>query len=871
MRNLKRVFSLALALVMVLGMMVITTSAADFTDAEKITKKEAVAVMSELGIIKGMGDGTFAPDATLTRAQAAKILAYVMLGEEVEEYLTGSAAAFTDVEGHWAAKYVTFCKNMNVVDGVGNGKFNPNDKLTVVAFAKMLLCAIEAEGTFTGSGWEQEVKKAFNSIDELAATGIKISHAEITREEACELALAAMKAGEDYSLGYYIAVDDEMVEEFEYFDSYADAYIMAKTMDIPDFTIEKHKDTRSTLLYKNYGFYCERDKDDFGRPATVYTNKLEGNKLVEHWFVDTAVKSYVDEVKGGTVFADLGSPKAAQTFTVYVDGVKLGAKSVELTTAAIAKDSKANAVQGSYSGVATALTGNGVATEIYAAGKNAWTIVVVNTYADTVKKVVPADAKTQTPAYIILNDCNKAFVTDAFAEKDAVLYTIADGVVQSVVKNETVVEGKVTKITDKGVYTIGEKDYTISMTAGELGLSLDATKAGAWYVDAYGHLIAVKTPAAPPADVWYFGVVLGAQGQNYVAAGTADLLGDVAEKGKEAKEVILMLKADGEVEVLNTAWEYVKNSKGKITGVDFINGGATPEISSGLVKYTLKDGKVAKIAKVETEIVNEGDVITGATAGAMTIKKGEATLDGKFVNDNTLYFVLDDEDAVIYTGYKAIPTEGLAATACEYFYATTKAGVDTSSIAAVLVTVEDVEVSVKPEYNLVWFAGTEKYTTKAGTATVTTFTNVYINGVKGEISFKGTLPQQLNGVVDGGYADCGPATLYIVSFDKDGYAQLWVDAPYANIGKVDESNREVTKIESGYFVCGSAYYVGANTEYYQVDSTTYAVEKVEGLPALSATGAYAVKVITVGGLGEYEGLTVAKPADIVYFTVVEAE
>ena len=65
--------------------------------------------------------------------------------------------------------------------------------------------------------------------------------------------------------------------------------------------------------------------------------------------------------------------------------------------------------------------------------------------------------------------------------------------------------------------------------------------------------------------------------------------------------------------------------------------------------------------------------------------------------------------------------------------------------------------------------------------------------------------------------------------------------------------------------------MGANTEYFQVDSTTYAVEKVDGLPALSATGAYTVKVITVGGLGEYDGQTVAKPADIVYFIVEAAQ
>ena len=77
MRNLKRALSLALASVMVLGLMIVGSSAAgkDFADADEIEYKDAVAVMSAIGVIDGVEDGTnFDPHGTLTREQAAERL-----------------------------------------------------------------------------------------------------------------------------------------------------------------------------------------------------------------------------------------------------------------------------------------------------------------------------------------------------------------------------------------------------------------------------------------------------------------------------------------------------------------------------------------------------------------------------------------------------------------------------------------------------------------------------------------------------------------------------------------------------------------------------------------------------------------------------
>ena len=62
MKNLKRTLSLALASVMLLGMMVVGSSAA-FIDADEIVNKKAVEITAGLGLFAGNPDGSFNPKA----------------------------------------------------------------------------------------------------------------------------------------------------------------------------------------------------------------------------------------------------------------------------------------------------------------------------------------------------------------------------------------------------------------------------------------------------------------------------------------------------------------------------------------------------------------------------------------------------------------------------------------------------------------------------------------------------------------------------------------------------------------------------------------------------------------------------------------
>ena len=105
-----------------------------FTDvAEDAWYYDAVSYAVDNGFMAGVGEGTFAPDATLTRAQLSQMLYALEGAPEV----TGSAG-FTDVAGNaWYAKAVNWAAEQKLVSGYGDGTFGPDDALT-----REQLCAI---------------------------------------------------------------------------------------------------------------------------------------------------------------------------------------------------------------------------------------------------------------------------------------------------------------------------------------------------------------------------------------------------------------------------------------------------------------------------------------------------------------------------------------------------------------------------------------------------------------------------------------------------------------------------------------------------------------------------------------------------------
>ena len=194
MRTLKKTLSLLLAVALVLSLTVVGASAYenkvdDFGDVAEIGDEylEAVGVMSGLGIIEGYDDGNFKPATSYTREQAAKIIAYMQLGPDAAEKLACTVSPFTDVDaGRWSAGYIAYAKDAGILDGMGDGSFDPTGTLTGFQWAKMLLCAVGygENGEFTGSEWSINTAKVAQTVKLFAGDLTGMTNGVINREQA---------------------------------------------------------------------------------------------------------------------------------------------------------------------------------------------------------------------------------------------------------------------------------------------------------------------------------------------------------------------------------------------------------------------------------------------------------------------------------------------------------------------------------------------------------------------------------------------------------------------------------------------------------------------------------------------------------------
>lgn len=84
----------------------------------------AVSTLSSMGIVKGHNDGTFAPNAPITRAEFAAIAA------RFDDKNTDTSSKFTDIASHWAKNEIGIAANKGWINGYPDSTFRPNQYIT---------------------------------------------------------------------------------------------------------------------------------------------------------------------------------------------------------------------------------------------------------------------------------------------------------------------------------------------------------------------------------------------------------------------------------------------------------------------------------------------------------------------------------------------------------------------------------------------------------------------------------------------------------------------------------------------------------------------------------------------------------------------
>ena len=635
---------LALVLALVMSMSLVTISNAAYSDKAEIDLKEAVDVLSAVGVFEG-SDGKFDPKANLTREQAAKLVAYLQLSQKSADALVGGNK-FTDVAANrWSAGYVDYCATTGVVAGVGNGQFNPTGSLTALQFGKMLLVCLGYDATtenLTGADWQINTSKLMASAKLLKGLDSVKANDVITREQAAQMMLNAIKAPtvEYDTKGSTITIGGTVIGIGGSKATYVTATVaedksannIGKTQltNTGAYTVELGEKLFSNLKLNS-------DTDAFERPVTVWTLKAE--KIGS--YANTPDLTYTAEVKLGTIYSDLGTSKKLVYSNDDVD-VAHGEENVFAYYA----DGTINASLGKgdiAKGNDQKVGGNGVLIEVYYDDvANTAKVVEINTYGG---EVTSARAKTASKdANVTVTPLNAGkggnYETEDFKVDDIVAYNYSTKTGDAGVKNVVAAEkvtGELTGYTAGKSVVVGGTTYkfnkaaSIDTSALAGAIDNDVTLA----LDKYGYVLNVNTDATSTN----YAVVLKYQDKGSFDDAKAELLfTDGTTKTVELKD-----NADVETGSLVS---YTITNKGKYdlkvlekapdteTGVTLTTKGSSTIRIGSVVKangktiflVATKSGNSDTVYTSYTGIANVPTITAGSTAAKVNayVKSGSA-------------------------------------------------------------------------------------------------------------------------------------------------------------------------------------------------------------------------------------------------------
>ena len=701
MKTLKKSLCLVLALVMVLGFGAISASAdLDYEDTKDITYAEAVDVMSGIGVLEGYEDGTFLPTKEVSREEAAKIIAYLMVGSSSEaDALSTTADPFEDVsKDRWSAGYIAYLVQKGVINGVGEGKFDPTGKVTGLQFAKMLLTALGygVNSEYVGETWAINVAKDALQYGIFTDNLGGANNTPATREECAlyafntlwlkKVTYSALLGGyiENIGYGYWTSGDPNNAES-----------------------------NKTNTFANDFGLWIDPTEDDAFERPTGYEYKVGRRAITATYGADEyLVGSYTTPVTGNVIYNLLGSSivRAVNNSDKYYASLYVDGAEIENADDMFA----ANVVKSNLEDLE--YTGYGVETYVYVIpydyqGETYYEVrtCIINTLLAEVVDVTAAtktkDAKTVVEVADVVDDDRntsdeykhlvdlsneiKSFETEDYSEGELVLVTCSlksgfEGI-QSM-DAATLTEAKITKYTNKGVakitaggetYTGAKNDYVLEgQSASQINEKQVKNKEYTLILDQYGYIIGITEEAVVTDYVYVsqFGQKIDTTGDlsDYTTLSAKVWYADPESKTGASSKIVLVDIDSGDIK--HAAKEFnIKSFDGNydklIAGLNnYWLGLYTIKMSGGkatLTRQLLSDtfyDEVHQSLNDPTSCCKVTDKVdfTEGIKNNQRITKGISRLStGYYATTNTTFFYVTGkyptETVSVYTGINKIP------------------------------------------------------------------------------------------------------------------------------------------------------------------------------------------------------------------------
>jgi len=716
---MKKLLALVLALVMTLGLATVSSSAA-YDDAADINYDEAVDVMTAVGVFQGKGSN-FDPKANLNRAEAAKIVAYLMLGNDTAESIKGSGSKFTDVPAdHWAAGYIEYLASAGVLSGVGGGKFDPNGQVTAIQLAKMLLVALgydaEIEG-FVGSDWAINIQKVANKVGIYDGNDAVVGNNPVTRDEAALYTFNTVKSPMvEYETTTTVNIGDANVKvgsnNWKYMTTASssaryDNIDDAKTNDVNQSKIIEFGEHQWSNLVRD-----SSGDDGFGRAKVVWTYK--GTTVGEYTDRSDLIFTSNKKVEKGAMYDLFGSNdydklekgNASVQLRVFWDGVERNVTADNLSTYVAKSNTNASG-----------MSGKGILTEVYRNDADitdvtVYTIIQITTYVAQATSDYNASRDNVTIELLDTDDGTDNSITLGNGTKiyrdqnlrPANFSTTIDAedfpVVKNVKEDDYLLVTWSAKDREYGTVAVAEKlvgevgqykenDYVYidgtkmdyNATVGNdadngKGVTYTIKEKATLVLDAYGYIIYVDEALTTSSYV-YVGKVADNSKLGKEFIGDAYFL-DGTNKSIVIKKIDNANKTDAND--LYKWYTYTVNSDGEYT----LSSLRTTRYAVNTGAYTAGNTSANEIIKNSTVqfMKNVSDATLTVTAGNGAINSNAGTNARSIkANSNTSFVVYDkiNDDTTAYKGISELPDVTLnstatAGTAVKVSYAMNAAG-----------------------------------------------------------------------------------------------------------------------------------------------------------------------------------------------------
>ncbi len=113
--------------------------AVSFSDISGNWAEDSIKKLAALGVVTGGGDGTFRPEATITRAEFVTMLIRAMM--KTDSVVIEPGNTFDDISSHWASGYISTAVSLGIVSGCTNNTFKPDDNITREQIALIIVNA----------------------------------------------------------------------------------------------------------------------------------------------------------------------------------------------------------------------------------------------------------------------------------------------------------------------------------------------------------------------------------------------------------------------------------------------------------------------------------------------------------------------------------------------------------------------------------------------------------------------------------------------------------------------------------------------------------------------------------------------------------